>query len=245
MRPVVSVQEAAGTDGAGRALAVRQLRPGESVRFVACACYVCEADLVLPVPRRISAVGRVIAYVDHWRLDNPGPVPLTVQNLELPQDLITVPAGRAGVVISFELAGVNAGQLRLVTVFGPEPAGQPARITPCPGTPGHRPERSLDPRTTYFAVLVALCEPRLLRSVDAMLPTSEEIAQRLCHRGIPMTARAVDWHIEYLVDRLGLRSRGPTVRSKRSWRKEAVAAAALRQLLIGPEHLPEPTDRRQ
>lgn len=240
MRPVVSVQ---AEGGPGRARRVRHLQPGQAVRFVACACRACESDLVIPVPRRIPAAGRVTAHPDHWRLDNPGPAPLTVSNLELSQDLITVPGGRAGVVVPFELAGVDAGQHRLVTVFGPEPAGQPVGIRLCPGCPGLGAERSLDPEATYFAVLVALCEPRLRRAVDAPLPTSAEIAQRLEQQGVVITPRAVDWHIEYLVDKLGVRPGSLRGRAKRSWRKEAVAAAALRGLLVGSEHLPEPSAR--
>jgi len=238
MHPVVSVQR---VGDASQAPWVRHLRPGQSVRFLTCSCRGCEADLVVPAPRRIPAAGRVAAYPDHWRLDNPGQAPLTVENLEQSQDLITVPAGRDGVVVPFELARVNAGQVRLVTVFGPEPAGRPAGVPLCPGT-GGRIERALDPHSTYFAVLVALCEPRLRRSAEAGLPTSAEIAQRLGHRGIAITPRAVDWHIEYLIDKLGLRPGCPAGRAKRSWRKEAVAAAALRGLLVGPEHIRGPAD---
>jgi hypothetical protein len=83
---------------------------------------------------------------------------------------------------------------------------------------------------------VSLCEPLLRAPSGAALPTSAEIARDLRRRGIPVTARAVDWHIEYLVDKLGLRPDRPG-RARRSWRKEALAAAALRLALVGTEHL--------
>lgn len=238
MRPVVSVQCSAG---ASRSVAVGHLCPGQSVRFTGCACGGCQADLVVPAPPGTGGTGRVTAHPDHWRLDNPGPVPLVVENLEQPPGLVTVPAGRAGVVIPFELARVSAssGRTPLVTVFGPEPAGVAAPAPACPyAAGGVGPDRQLDPAATYFAVLVALCEPRLRESVDAVLPTSAEIAQRLAQRGITVSPRAVDWHIEYLTEKLDLRASGQIGRPRRGWRKEAVAAAALRRLLVRPEHVP-------
>lgn len=237
----VSVQSAvAGGAGAGRAAAVRHLHPGESVLFAACGCGGCRYDLVVPVPAGVAiGVGRITAGTDHWRLDNPGPAPLVVEDLEQPPDLITAPAGRAGVVVPFELARVGTGQQPLVTVFGPEPADGAAPVRPCRSATGLAgPGRRLDPQAIYFAVLVTLCEPRLRQSADASLPTSAEIAQRLARRGITVSPRAVDWHIEYLADKLGLRPAGLEPRPRRGWRKEAVAAAALRRLLVRPEHVP-------
>jgi hypothetical protein len=236
MRPVVSVQCAAGF---GRAVEVRHLCPGQSVLFAGCGCRRCQFDLVVPATPGATGIGRVTAHPDHWRLDNPGPVPLVVEDLEQPPNLITVPAGRAGVVVPFELARVGAGsaQAPLVTVFGPEPAGAATPVRPCPYTAGGDGPDQLDPEAIYFAVLVALCEPRLRQSLDAALPTSAEIAQRLTQRGITVSARAVDWHIEYLTGKLGLRPASQLGRPRRGWRKEAVAAAALRRLLVRPEHV--------
>jgi len=236
MQIVVSIQ---GHHRQGRSAETRHLAAGQSALFATCGCGRCDYDLVVPTGPGVEAAGRVTAYPDHWRLGNHGAAPLVVTDLEQVQSLVAVPGGRRSVVIPFELARVSAGNSPLVTVFGPEPGDPEPEVSPCPGLATTRGlPKLLDHHTTYFAVLIALCEPRLRQSVDAALPTSTEIAQRLSRRGITLTPRAVDWHIEYVAGKLGVRHSGQPGRARRAWRKEAVASAALRQLLVGPEHLP-------
>ena len=242
MRPVVSIMRSAGRTAA------RHLSAGQRLRFGACGCGACRFGLVVPVGPAGPVIGTVSARRDHWRLDNLGRPALIVVDLEHPRSLITVPGGRVGAVVPFELAQIHDGEQPLVTVFGPEPAAGGGVAPLCPAVREYPPTGGLDPGATYFAVLVALCEPRLRRLARAAgpdnstgLPTSPEIVRILAGRGIAITSRAVDAHIEYLVDKLGLRPAGPTAaagRARRGWRKEAVAAAALRRRLVRPEHVP-------
>lgn len=239
MRPVLSIVGVTGPAG--------QLAAGQQLRFGACRCGVCDLDLVVPAGASGPVVGQVAAHPDHWRLDNLGSAPLTVMDLEQPRNQLTVGSGRAGAVVPFELSQIHDGELLLATVFGPEPAVARGGVAPCPAVGVARIPGDLDPAATYFAVLVALCEPRLRPPSGAVpasdhppLPTSPEIARALARRGVAISPRAVDAHIEYLIDKLGIQSAEPAGRAKRGWRKEALAAAALRRRLVRPEHLRRP-----
>lgn len=229
--------------GDGSAAAAHHLATGERLMFGACGCGACEFDLVVPVGPVGPAMGRISARRDHWRLDNLGSPPLVVVDLERPQNQVTVGRGHAGVAVPFELARIHDSGQPLATVFGPEPSVLQRTVSPCPAVQRTRQSCYLDPDTTYFAVLVALCEPRLsplagaATTTAAVLPTSVEIARSLARRGIPITTRAVDAHIEYLVDKLGLRSAEPATRARRSWRKEALVGTALRRELVAPDYL--------
>lgn len=243
MRPAVSVMVPGGSP-----TAVWHLLPGQLLQFGECHCGRCQIDLLVPVSRAEPVAGRVRAYHDHWRLDNLGVPALTVTDLEQPCHRLLVVSGRTGMVVPFELGRVFAGDQPVATVFGPEPA-RGSLQAPCPATPSATHRNDLDPDTTYFAVLVALCEPRLRPAVEnseypaaATLPTSAEIAQALCRQGRSVTTAAVDRHIDYLVSKLDLRPRDPQQRRKRGWRKEALASAALARGLVGPRH-PDPADR--
>lgn len=75
---------------------------------------------------------------------------------------------------------------------------------------------SLDPGARYFAVLAALCEPVLADGPGAPVPTSSDIAARL-----DLSARAVDSHIDYLVDKFDIPV--PVTRST-GWKRRALIA---------------------
>ncbi len=69
------------------------------------------------------------------------------------------------------------------------------------------PVRPVDETTKYFLVLVALCEPRLVHG-SAAVPTIPELLSRVqrTRTGFDIrTHSAVNFHLEYLLDRLGLR----------------------------------------
>lgn len=240
MRPVVSVQLVGGSS------TVRHLPPGARLNFGDCRCGECPYDLPLPGPP-LATAGRISAGSDHWRLANHGRGDLVVSDLERPHDMVTVGAGRVDVVIPFELARVAAAGRPVLTVFGPEPAPPVPAPAGCPELVRRRPQHLLDPGATYFAVLVALCEPRLRPVGDAQaaalspLPTSAEIAHRLRQRGLSVSARAVDSHIDYLLDKLRLRQPRGTDETRRNWRKETLATAAIRRGLVAAEHLPAST----
>lgn len=243
MRPVVSIVGPTGPGG--------QLAAGERLRFGACRCGGCDFELLVPAGASGPVLGQVTAHPDHWRLDNLGAAPLTVVDLELSENQLTVASGRAGAVVPFELSQIHDGELLLATVFGPEPAVAHRGDAPCPAVGMVHIPGDLDPAATYFAVLVALCESRLRPPSGAArpsdhptLPTSPEIARALARRGVAISPRAVDAHIEYLIEKLGLQSAEPAGRAKRGWRKEALAAAALRRRLVRPEHLRRPAAAR-
>jgi serine/threonine-protein kinase len=236
MRPVVSVHVA------GNSSVVRHLAPGARLAFGNCRCGDCPYDLAVACP---PAAGRVTADRDHWRLTNQGRYDLVVTDLERPHDLVTVAVGRRDVPVPFELARVTATGRPVLTVFGPEPGPPVAALPGCPALPTGRPATVLDPGTTYFAVLVTLCEPRLRPLVSrsaglSPLPTSAEVARQLHQRGVSVTVRAVDSHIEYLIDKLRLRDRRVAGGAHRSWRKETLVTAAIRGGLVAEEHLPGP-----
>lgn len=75
---------------------------------------------------------------------------------------------------------------------------------------------SLDPGARYFAVLAALCAPALADGSTARVPTSSDIAARL-----DLSPRAVDSHIDYLVDKFGIPV--PVTRST-GWKRRALIA---------------------
>lgn len=203
---VVAVRAAPGPPGHGQ---VSDLAAGERVTFGSCRCGECAVDVVVAVPPGLTVAGAVTAYDDHWRLHNLSPdVVLLCQDLEDPTQTVRIVPGRVEVAMPFELSLVSVpGQRRdqALTVFAHEPTHEP---TDGPGRRGCAPrtERTLrlSPGTAYFAVLEELCRPRLRGEYDARLPTSNEIAGRLSTRGVPLSRRAVDHHIDYLVERLGL-----------------------------------------
>jgi hypothetical protein len=118
-----------------------------------------------------------------------------------------------------------------VLAFGPEPpkeSASPAR-TACPAT-ASAPRLRLD--SAYYAVLEELCRAWRSAGEGSRLPTSAQVADRLNRRGLRLTRRAVDHHVEHLVDRLGLRERIPE-KAQRG-RREALVREALRLNLLAP-----------
>ncbi|WP_432981395.1 hypothetical protein [Dactylosporangium sp. CA-233914] len=110
-------------------------------------------------------------------------------------------AGCAFELAQIELSAAPGGPK--VAVFGYEPR-YTARWRPprCQGTVGRRP--LLDRRSTYYSVLSELCRDRLDGAMDACLPTSAEIAEKLRPRYRTISPRAVDAHIKYVSEKLHL-----------------------------------------
>lgn len=175
-----------------------QLQDGDSATFGKCLCG--GFDLDLSVDRGPCFAAEIKAAGGYGLLSNLSlQRTLVVENLENSYEYFTVEPGRQHAPVPFELSriGVAAdpGDAK-VTVFGPEPGRGPARLRSCPEvTPGP----VLDPGATYYAVLQALCGPRLRGSLTTPLPTSDEIAVV-----VGLSSRAVDAHIGYLTGKLGL-----------------------------------------
>jgi hypothetical protein len=200
------------------------LRSGESAVFGTCACERCCVDLLVGAGSAWLA-GEVTATEGHWCLSNlTSRRSLLVENLENPFEYLTVAPRRRCAPVAFELARVCASDDPAgptVTVFGPEPTPVGRLPRPCPSAATFRPP--LDRGSTYFAVLQALCESRLNASPAAPLPTSDEIATHLRERRPRLTARAVDAHIEYVSEKLGL---------CRGTRRDVLVATAIRRGLV-------------
>jgi hypothetical protein len=200
-----------------------ELHSGESATFGPCNCGKCGVDLPLPAEQAPGLDGRVLAADEHWRLTNLSDSgSLVVENLENPYEYVTLDPCREEAPIPFELARVTAADLAGmdgITVFGPEPRHTVARRRQCArGRGAARP--LLNRRSTYFQVLRMLCERRLAGALNTPLPTSAEIASQLSARGPRVTTRAVDAHIEYVTEKLGLR---------RGIGRDVLVAAAIRR----------------
>ncbi|MFD4456824.1 hypothetical protein [Nocardia sp. NPDC058480] len=96
------------------------------------------------------------------------------------------------------------------------------------------PIRPLDPTTKHFLVLVALCEPRLVYG-SAAIPTIPGLLRTLRRTATGQdlaTTAAVNYHIEYLVERLGLKGYGEL-----EDRRAALIGRALWFGIVREEHL--------
>lgn len=174
--------------------------------------------------------GSLATHQDHWRIGNQGSVRLIVENVKRPDEYFGVVPGQVEVPVPFELARVMAAhdlEAQLV-VLGPDHGGDG-------GSPesasGDTPVVNLDHGTAYYAVLQALCESRLRYGPESPLPTSSQIASALCSSGYRLTSRAVDAHIDYLLDKLDVRP-ATDLKAGRGWKREILVTRALRLGLV-------------
>ncbi|WP_433125495.1 hypothetical protein ACQPWW_23180 [Micromonospora sp. CA-240977] len=197
------------------------------------------------------AAGRVASESDHWTLSNFSTVdPYVVENLSDRSEYVKVRPGRRAAPILFELARVvvpgNHGPEGFHVLAPPPRMVDPVDMLP-PNTASFA---SLDEQRKYFAVLVALCEPRLRGGLPVGVPTVSEIAERL--RPLPefrdVTRDAVNYHISYLTRgklRPYLDQDGESGRVR--WKREALASVALRYEIVRASHLsllPDPPSGR-
>lgn len=235
----VSVQAPASAAGPGT---VRHLAPGERLTFGRCRCDGCGFDLVVDGPGADPHLaGAVTALADHWQLHNLSPsAVLLARDLEDPGQCVRLMPGRVAVAMPFELAAVTslgpwpAG----ITVFGPEPTSPPVAVRACQD---RGPAVRLNVRASYFSVLRALCAPRLVGPAAERLPTSAELSARLASQGLALSPRAVDRHIDYLVERFGLQADDWSAFG-RGWKREALAREAIR---LGAVTEPAPAALRE
>lgn len=219
--------------GDGRPAATARLGAGDSIWVGACACGRCTVDLVVGRAPWTPFAIEVSAHPAHWSVSNEVDTGVVrCRDLEDPQQQILVGSGRVDTVIPFELAIMDfpdvVGSSR-VLVFGPEPLVRPTPAQRhCPGAAS---TPSLRRDAVYFAVLEELCLPWQTRGQSARLPTSAEVTERLQRRGLSVSRRAVDHHVDYLFDRLGL----PSVvqGGGRGRRREALVSTAIRMNLVG------------
>jgi len=177
-----------------------------------------------------------------WSVSNyTSHVTFAVENLEGGAELIKIAPRRKDVIVPFEMSRLlipSGSRLVEIKIFGQsptflapeEPVGEMAT-----------PSLLLDPKSKYFQVLVALCEPRLRGSTMAPVPSVQEVVNRL-REGQSFrnaTRSSINYHIDYLhLHKLphataGLISATRRLHSKR----EALVYFALRHDLVREEHL--------
>ncbi|MEU4871383.1 serine/threonine protein kinase [Streptomyces sp. NPDC021608] len=222
-----------------------RLGPGEVARFGRGSASV-PVDLRLANPAVSRLAGEIRVTEDHWQLSNfSTSQTYLVENPEGAGEYFRVPPRRAGAPVPFEFARVilpARGAAVSFQVFAPDHVYLGTSGMAGSAGTGTLDGFSLDETSTYFLVLVALCEPRLRDESTVAVATTPQIVERLrsrpgCER---LTARAVSSHIDYLADeklRIAAPSTGSGQGVRRNGKREAVAGLALRFGLVREEHL--------
>ncbi|MGW1786812.1 serine/threonine protein kinase [Streptomyces sp. NPDC002143] len=223
-----------------------RLGPGDVARFGRGSASV-PVDLRMANPAVSRLAGEIRVTEDHWQLSNLSTnQTYLVENPEGAGEYFRVPPRRAGAPVPFEFARVvlpTRGSAVSFQVFAPDHVYLCASgMEGLTGT-GTLAGFSLDETSTYFLVLVALCEPRLRDESTVAVATTPQIVERLrnqpgCER---LTNRAVSSHIDYLADEklriTAPATTGPAQGARRNGKREAVAGLALRFGLVREEHL--------
>ncbi|KOV67192.1 FHA domain-containing protein [Streptomyces sp. MMG1121] len=188
----------------------------------------------LPIPHDgvSRRAGEVTAQGTFWILSNlSARHTYVVENPEGAGEHIKVGPGRLDAPVPFEFSRIvlpAAGDLLPIEVWAPrhdyrnDDAGPDGDTTAA--------AFSVDRTKRYFAVLAALCEPRLRGDPHAPLPTVDQVVDRL-RPAWPAASRAsVQWNIDYLAVKLRLKpgpesaDPGPRLNGK----KESLVSLALR-----------------
>ncbi|MEV5438532.1 FHA domain-containing protein [Streptomyces sp. NPDC052682] len=163
-----------------------------------------------------------------------------VENPEGAGEHIKVAPGRLDAPVPFEFARIvlpAAGDLLPLEVWAPRhdylsTEGGLSGATTAPAF-------CLDRTKRYFAVLAALCEPRLRGAPHAPLPTVDQVVERLRPTWPAASRTSVQWNIDYLAVKLRLKpgpetaEPGPRLNGK----KESLVSLALRFDLVREDDL--------
>jgi len=223
------------------------LRPGQVARFGRGAPG-HPVDVLLEDPAVPRLAGEIHAFEDYWRLSNFSTSrTLLVENPEGAGEYLRVRPRRLGAPVPFEFSRVVLPTKCAPVsfqVFAPDhsyfgPEQRPELL----GTATLAPF-SMDEGAIYFAVLLALCEPRLRDVSTVAIPTTAQVVERLSEHDAcrDLTEQAAAFQIDYLA-RNKLRVKQPG--SRLDWKREAVVSAALRYGLVSEEHLDLLPSRRQ
>jgi len=193
------------------------LRTGGTGTFGVCGCGDCSLDLRLAATSSVHFMGEIAVGRHEWLIANlSDDISITVADVDESAEPTVVWPGEWQ-PFSHDMAIVKPlaeAQAPSVTVFfTPGGTGGGTGQGGCPAI-GRRLDPTLDPDARYFAVLAALCAPVLWGGPEAPVPTSAEIAVRL-----GLSPRAVDSHIDYLVDKFGIPV--PASRSN-GWKRRAL-----------------------
>lgn len=191
------------------------------------------------VPR---IAGEISAQRDFWLLTNRSTgQTYVVENPEGAGEHIKVAPGRVDAPVAFEFSRVvlpAAGDLLTFDVWAPRQnfAGAEARELPGSTT---APAFTLDRTRRYFAVLAALCEPRLCGEPHAPTPSVDQLVQRLRPAWPTVSRSSVYWNIDYLALKLRIRP-GPEAAEpgrRANGRKDSLVSLALRFDLVREDDL--------
>jgi len=186
--------------------------------------------------------GEVTAHRAFWILSNLSEdQTYVVENPEGAGEHIKVAPGRMDAPVSFEFSRVvlpAAGDLLSFDVWAPRHRySRTARSGLSGATTAQA--FSLDRTKRYFAVLAALCEPRLRGEPHAALPAVDELVERLRPTWPAANRSSVYWNIDYLTVKLRLRPGPDTAEPGRrlNGKKESLVSLALRFDLVREDDL--------
>ncbi|MGP4044903.1 FHA domain-containing protein [Streptomyces sp. 2A115] len=221
--------------------------PGEQIRLSSGERLVFgrtppESGLTIAHDGVSRVAGEITAHRAFWILSNLSrDQTYVVENPEGAGEHIKVAPGRLDAPVSFEFSRVvlpAAGDLLSFDVWAPRhnyrsaARGGPSGAT----TTG---AFALDRTKRYFAVLTALCEPRLRGEPHAPLPAVDETVERLRAVWPTVTRSSVYWNIDYLAVKLRLRPGPDTAEPGRrvNGKKELLVSLALRFDLVREDDL--------
>jgi hypothetical protein len=191
------------------------------------------------VPR---AAGQITAHRTFWLLSNlSADQTYVVENPEGAGEHIKVAPGRLDAPVPFEFSRVvlpAAGDLLAFDVWAPRHTFRTVDRHALSGA-GTAPAFALDRTKRYFAVLTALCEPRLRGHLHTPLPAVEQLVERLRPVWPAVSRSAVYWNIDYLAVKLRLRPGPDTAEPGRrvNGKKESLVSLALRFDLVREDDL--------
>ncbi|MER6543882.1 hypothetical protein [Streptomyces sp. NPDC001250] len=164
-----------------------------------------------------------------------------IENLEGGTELVKARPRQLDMVIPFEISRIlipSGASMIELTVFTPPPnLLGPDQATTVPESGMSK----LDTTSKYFAVLVALCEPRLRGSSMAAVPSVQQVVERL--KGVEQfrdaSRSSINYHIDYLAEqKLPVSQWAKYMDEGRMHSKrEALVAFSLRFDLVREEHL--------
>ncbi|MFJ8536275.1 FHA domain-containing protein [Streptomyces sp. NPDC093591] len=215
-----------------------RLAPGERLSFGRSAS---DNDLTIAHDGVSRRAGEITAQGAFWILSNLSrEQTYVVENPEGAGEHIKVGPGRLDAPVPFEFSRIvlpAAGDLLAVEVWAPRhdylscDGGLDGATT--------APAFSVDRTKRYFAVLAALCEPRLRGEPHAPLPTVDQVVDRLRPNWPAASRTSVQWNIDYLAVKLRLKpgpetaDTGPRLNGK----KESLVSLALRFDLVREDDL--------
>jgi hypothetical protein len=219
-----------------------RLEPGEALRFGRAEATDGSRRLTIPHHGVSRTAGDITAAGSYWSLSNLSSTSTyVVENPEGAGEHIKIAPGRIDAPVPFEFSRVvlpAAGELLGIDVWAPRHAYRSAAR---PGLSGATTVTAfaLDRTKRYYAVLAALCEPRLRGAPHAPLPTIDQVVERLRPTWPAANRSSVYWNVDYLAVKLRLKQppesadSGPRLNGK----KESLVSLALRFDLVREDDL--------